>query len=218
MRLVLGTAVRCSDATFGELVDIVIDPTRRRVTHIVVEPHQRHWLARLVPIELAEPVEADEPELVLRCTVRQARRLEHVQHSAFVAVGAAPVEDPDWDIGVQGVLVAPYFSSEDDPGFTHDATVEVIYDRVPKGEIEIRRSSSVTSSDGHKLGRVDGFVVDADEQITHLLLERGHLWGKGEVTIPVGEVTRVEADAITLSLSRDEVGALTPVKVRRWHG
>jgi len=36
------------------------------------------------------------------------------------------------------------------------------------------------------------------------------------VTIPIGAVAKVESDAVTLSLSRDEVGALEPVPVHRW--
>jgi hypothetical protein len=90
----------------------------------------------------------------------------------------------------------------------------VTYDRIPKGEVEIRRASAVTSSDGHHLGHVDGFVVDGDEHITPLVLEHGHLWGREEVTIPIGFVARVETDAVTLSLTKDEVGQLTPV--HRW--
>ena len=60
-----------------------------------------------------------------------------------------------------------------------DSRVAMYYDRVPKGEVEVRRASAVISVDGHSLGEVDGFVVDADEHITHFVLERGHLWGRG---------------------------------------
>jgi sporulation protein YlmC with PRC-barrel domain len=31
--------VNCTDGPFGKLADIVIDSTKRRVTHLVVEPH-----------------------------------------------------------------------------------------------------------------------------------------------------------------------------------
>lgn len=37
MRLELGGRVDCSDGTFGELADVVIDPTTKRVTHLVVK-------------------------------------------------------------------------------------------------------------------------------------------------------------------------------------
>src|SRR5581483_8271054 len=55
MQLELGTRIECADETFGKLVDVVIDPTSRRVTHLVVERDRDSWLAQLVPVELAEP-------------------------------------------------------------------------------------------------------------------------------------------------------------------
>ena len=71
------------------------------------------------------------------------------------------------------------------PHLTTNSHVTVRYDRIPKGEVELRRASAVHSSDGHHLGHVDGFVVDDQEHITHIVLERGHLWGKREIAIPV---------------------------------
>ena len=91
------------------------------------------------------------------------------------------------------------------------------YDRVPKGEVEIRRKSLVSSSDGHVLGHVDGFVVDDSQHISHVVLEHGHLWGKHEVAIPIGAVAEVEDDAVTLSLSKAEVGDLERVSLDRRH-
>jgi sporulation protein YlmC with PRC-barrel domain len=214
VRLQLGSPAVCSDGRFGELVDVVIDPSTRRVTHLVVEPHHRHWLARLVAIELVRPA-SDELTLSLACTVAQARQLEQVQRSAFLPIGSeVAVDDPDWDVGVEGVLALPYYGSD---VWTHDAVMSVTYDRVPKGEVEIRRASSVTSADDHLVGHVDGFVVDDGQHITHVVLERGHLWGKREVTIPINDVSDVEPDAITLELSKEQVGALEPLAVRRRH-
>jgi len=87
---------------------------------------------------------------------------------------------------------------------------------VPKGEVEVRRSSRVMSADGHYLGDVDGFLLDEDDHITHFVLERGHLWGRREVTVPIGAVDSVESDVVTLELSKDEVGDLPSHKVHRW--
>ena len=89
------------------------------------------------------------------------------------------------------------------------------YDRIPKGEVEIRRASAVISADSHHVGHVDGFMVDGDH-IGHLVLEHGHLWGKREVVIPIGAVAHVETDAVVLTLSKDEVGALESHRVHRW--
>lgn len=223
MRIELGSPVHCTDGPFGEIADVVIDPTKRRLTHLVVDPHHDHGESRLVPIELASPQEGPPPAVSLRCTLEEARRLEPVEEFAYLRLGDAPKEDPGWDIGIESVLAQPYYGYESGFGyetlpFDPDPHVSMTYDRIPKGEVEIRRASEVTAADGHQLGRVDGFLVDEDDSITHFVLERGHLWGKREVTIPIGAVARVDTDAVTITLTKDEVGELPSVPVHRWPG
>jgi hypothetical protein len=215
VRLELGAPVRCTNEELGELADVVIDPVRKRVTHLVVQPRHERGLARLVPVELVEADGEGQPAISLNCTVEEVRRFAPVQEFAYLRLGEFPVDDPDWDVGVQDVLAMPYYESNLGPG-NYMSDTGVIYDRVPKGEVEIRRSSAVTSADGHHLGHIDGFLVDG-EQITHIVLEHGHLWGRRDVTVPIRAVTNVETDAVTLGLSKDEVGALDGVSVRRWH-
>jgi len=219
MRLEIGIRIRCTDGVYGELTDIVIDPLEKRVTHLVVRPAQDEGEARLVPIRLAKSGDGEQGEIELDCTLAEAKEFESVHESAYLRLGERPADDPDWDIGVEEVLAMPYYPGPDVgpyPGQL-DSHVTMSYDRVPKGEVEVRRASVVVSSDGHSLGEVDGFVVDAEEHITHVVLERGHLWGRKEVTIPIGAVARVESDAVHVSLSKDEVGALPAVRVGR-HG
>ena len=219
MRLELGSPVHCTDGPFGEVADVVVDPTKRRLTHLVVEPHDDDAPARLVPIELVSPQEGSLPAISLRCTVEEAGRLEPVREFAYLRLGEAPKEDPGWDIGIETVLAQPYYGYGPDYGtgpIDPDPHVSTTYDRIPKGEVEIRRTSEVTSADGHHLGDVDGFLVDSEDAITHFILERGHLWGKREVTIPMGAVARVDTDAVTLTLTKDEVGELPSVPVHRW--
>ncbi len=97
----------------------------------------------------------------------------------------------------------------------YDQHVAVSYHRVPVGEVEIRRESPVTSSDGHHLGHVVGFVIDKQKGIVHLVLEHGHLWGKRQVAIPGSAIGRLETDEVTLSLSSEAVGALEPIPAHR---
>ena len=219
MRLEIGNRVRCTDGVYGELADIVIDPLEKRVTHLVVQPERDEGEARLVSIELAKGRDDEQREIELECTLDEAQGFESVRESAYLRLGESPAEDPDWDVGVEDVLAMPYYFGLDEGAYPgeYDSHVTMNYDRVPKGEVEVRRASAVISADGHSLGEVDGFVVDADEHITHFVLERGHLWGRKEVTIPIGAVARVESDAVHVALSKDEVGDLPAVRVGR-HG
>jgi sporulation protein YlmC with PRC-barrel domain len=218
VRLELGSPVNCTDGPFGELADVVIDPTKRRVTHLVVEPHGDHGKAKLLPIELANTEEGESPAIRVRCSLEEAGRLEPVEEYAYIRLGESPDLEPGWDIGVESVLVQPYYGYG--PGLGYEA-VPVEYDphvSMTKGEVEIRRASEVTSADGHRLGEVDGFLVDDDDAITHFVLERGHLWGRREVTIPINAVASVHTDSVTLTLTKDEVGELPSVPVHRWTG
>jgi sporulation protein YlmC with PRC-barrel domain len=223
VRLELGSPVNCTDGPFGELADIVVDPTKRTVTHLVVEPHQDHGQARLAPIDLATVQDGEPPIVTLRCSTEEAGRLELVQEYAYLRIGEVPDKDPKWDIGVESVLAHPYYGGGASIGYEtvppdYDPHVAMTYDRIPKGKVEIRRASEVTSADGHHLGRVDGFLVADDDAITHFVLERGHLWGRREVTIPMNAVAHVHTDAVTLTLTKDEVGDLPSVHVHRWRG
>ena len=229
LRLDLGSPVHCSDGKFGELADIVIDPTTRRVTHLVVQPHNRHDLARLVAIDLAQGRQGSQGDgsqgISLERTVAEINQLEPLLKSAYLRLGEFPVEDPEWEIGIEEVFALPYYGSLATGGLEsgmgpadYDPHLTLSYDRIPKDKVEIRRESAVTSADGDSLGHVDGFVVDDQEQIAHLVLRHGHLWGKREIAIPIGAVARFDNDEVMLSLSTDQVGALKPISVQRWPG
>jgi sporulation protein YlmC with PRC-barrel domain len=208
--------VRASDGhAVGELADIVIDPVERRVTHLVVQPH-RHGESLLVSIECADAGPA-RTEVVLGCTQEEFHAFPTVDEFAYLRLGETPVADPDWDVGVTNVLALPYYEGTlgyEPPIFQEN--VGVAFDRIPKGEVEVRRGSSVITSEGRYIGDVDGFLVADDEHITHFVLERGHLWGRREVTIPIGAVEKLETDTVTVSLSEEEIGELPTHRVHRW--
>jgi hypothetical protein len=85
-----------------------------------------------------------------------------------------------------------------DADLPFDDHVELAYDRVPRGTVEIARDSAVVDADGHRLGHVEGFVVGDDGTITHLVLEHGHLWRRRDVTIAIGDIDTVANGVVTL--------------------
>ena len=214
MRLDFGTSVQCSDAPFGELVDVIVDPLSRRVTHVVVAPHGHRERARLVSIERVRPAG---DELAVDHSIAEVESLEPLRETAYLRAGEQIVADPDWDIGAEDVLAVPLYQEMDGMGTAVDPDPHVVvsYDRIPKREVEIRRSSSVISTDGHHLGHVEGFLIGSGET-ADIVLERGHLWGKREVVIPAAAVERVRNDSVTLSLSKDQVAQLDVRHVHRW--
>jgi sporulation protein YlmC with PRC-barrel domain len=217
----MGLDVECSDGVCGTVGDVVVSPRRRVVTHLVVEPDGNHDLARLVPIDAFDPG-ASATAVSLRCRRAELWRYPVVEESAYVTLGEWPVlRDAEWEVGVFKVLALPfdetfglYESARAVPG---SEGAYMAYDRIPAGDVELRRRSTVEASDGRTIGHVDGVIVGDDGRITHLVLERGHLWGRRDVTIPVAAVKQLRTDEVELGLTAEEVADLPSVPVHR-HG
>src|ERR1039457_4045643 len=155
MRLDLHMPVHCVDCAYGELADIVINPSTRRLTHLVIAPHDRHGHARLVPIEGVHSRDGSDG-ISLGITEAEITKLEPIESSDFLRNGELPAGDSTWDVGIQDVPALPDYGSLGPealgagmPAIDYDQRVLVIYHRIPKGDVEIRRASPVTSSDGH---------------------------------------------------------------------
>lgn len=204
-RLELGQPVRFLDGPLGSVEDVVIDPGLQRVTHLVVRANELSG-SRLVPIDLATKV-GSEAEVTLRCTVAEARELPAATEIACSPL-TQPAEQPGWDMAIHDVVSMPsneagaFVEYVPDP----DPQVVIVYDRVPKGEVEIRHESRVTTSDGHAAGHVDGVSID-DGCITQLTIRRGHLWRRSKITIPVTAVARVSHDEVFLRIPKSRLKA-----------
>jgi hypothetical protein len=211
----IGSEVACSDGVCGELTRVVVDPILRTLTHLVAEARHRQGNGRLVPIDL---VESATPEIRLRCTIAQFRAREDAEETQFLA-GATG----EWAYQQQQMLSLPYYGLGMGGGMglgvggmqvggLDVGSHPVIANRVPKGEVEVRRGEHVHATDG-PIGRVQGLVIDpSDHHVTHVLLDEGHLWGKKRVAIPIGAVQDVK-DGVRLSVTRDQVRDLPPVDI-----
>jgi sporulation protein YlmC with PRC-barrel domain len=209
----IGSEVACSDGACGELTRVVIDPVLRALTHLVVEARHRQGNGRLVPIDL---VESAAPEIRLRCTTEQFNALEDAEETQFL-----PGATGEWGYRQQQMLSLPYYGLGMGAGMglgiggmpvagMDVGPHPVIADRVPAGEVDVRRGDPVHATDG-TIGKVQGLVIDpADHRLTHVLLDEGHLWGKKRVAIPISAVHDVE-DGVRLSFTKDQVRDLPPV-------
>jgi sporulation protein YlmC with PRC-barrel domain len=208
----IGSDVSCSDGACGELKRVVVDPVAKALTHLVVEPKHGNGEGRLVPVDL---VASAGEEIQLRCATAEFDELEHAEETQFL-----PGASGQWGYGEGQIVSWPYYGlgmggmgmGGMGLGNMTAGPQVIIRDRIPVGDVQVRRGEHVHATDGD-IGRVQGLVVDpADHHVTHVLLDEGHLWGKKEVAIPISAVTGVE-DGVRLSLSKDEVADLSPVEL-----
>ncbi|HXW47048.1 MAG TPA: PRC-barrel domain-containing protein [Streptosporangiaceae bacterium] len=210
---VIGASARCTDEDCGQVIRVIIDPAGRTITHLVVGPRHEHGhhIDRLVPVGLAE-VTAD--GIRLACTKAEFDKLDPAEETQVIEDTEYPDHAPPgkWFEGVSGVRTE---GEGWDRGGSHGRQRRTVTDdSVPAGEVQVRRGEHVHATDG-EIGLVEGLVIDPDDhQVTHVLLQEGHLWGRKEVAIPITAVTGVEA-GIRLNLSKQQVGELPPAAIDR---
>jgi len=205
--LVIGSEAVGSDGYRGEVLAVVVDPAARTVTHLVVEPHGRAGLARLVPLDLADladTVGAAPDPVRLRCTETEFMNLEPAEETLaeFVPGYPDPVQllPPGWR-GTGGGTA--------DGGTILRIPEKETIDVVPPGEVEERRGDHVHATDGD-IGGLRGLRIDPDSRrVTHVLVREGHVWGHHDVDIPA-EMVAGFGDGIRLSVTRQQVRDLPP--------
>lgn len=207
----LGARASCSDGFCGELSRTILDPATRTITHLVIEPRHKKAEGRLVPLEL---VEVAGGEVRLRCSLAEFERLDPAEEVDVVesdyggGYGSSASVQGYGNVGSLGVG-ASSSGMGIGMGVGH-RTPTVVSHAVPMGETEVGRHESVHAVDG-EIGRVEGFVVDpADNKVTHVLLQEGHMWGRKEVAIPVSAIVSVDA-GIRLNITKQQVEDLPPI-------
>lgn len=202
-----GAAIRGTDGDLGVVDALVIDPTAAVVTHLVVS-HDRLARRALVPLDhvrTASPdvVEVDLDDAGLRGCVLFDEPAFNVPGDDFdpLALGFEP----------GAYFLEPFASPLD--GFAW-----ADHERVPKGEITIRRGDEVATADGSVVGHVDEFLVDpTDGHVTHVVLRRGHLLRRhDDVVVPVGG-SRFSEGRVVLGIDAAALERLEHIPVQR-HG
>ncbi len=210
MDLPLDAEVRCADGVCGRSTNIVLDPVTEQVTHIVVTRSGPEGGEYLVPVDVI--TESTATTIQLRWTNAELLQAEPFARDVFLG------EDEDAYLETTkaaGSLMWPYFQADQEHVEAMMAAGFAREEQIPANELAVRRGATVMATDG-QVGEVGEFLVDrATSHISHLVLRTGHLWGKRDITIPVGQIDRVEAQVVYLKLDRQAVGSLPSTPVRR---
>jgi sporulation protein YlmC with PRC-barrel domain len=196
MDMPLNVEVYCTDGLCGHSKEVVMDRETQEVTHLVVKEKHAPHTELLVPIDL---VTETTPHVIrLRCAKDELSELQ-----PFLKVEV--IEEK-----IQHYVPGPYLMAIE---ILETKWVTVRREAIPPGEIAVRQGARVEATDGHA-GRLDEFLVDpVAEDVTHLVMREGHLWGQRDVTIPVSEIDRLGENAIYLKLNKNQVEALPSTSI-----
>lgn len=199
--------VECADGPCGESSTIILNPATREVSHFVVlDKTFPDRDRRLVPVD--QVVETSRNLIRLCCTKDELAGMDHFLDTHYTATHEEPAIDWPVDYTVRSVpratLTKPSYAQEE-------------VEHIPPGELAVGRGTRVEARDGH-IGHLVELVVNPDSgHISHLVLEKGHLWGKKEVTLPVSAIDFGGKEAVYLKLDKKSIEQLPAVPVSRHH-
>ena len=189
----IGADVSCTDGVCGKVSHLVIDPRARTATHLVVNDRQFH--GRLVPLNLVG-VDATTGKIRLRCTIAKFEKLDPADRTMLLeGSGADPDVRDQNQLQFRRSLASQWLA--DPPSVT--------YDTLPSREVAVRGGEHVHATDGD-IGQIQGLAIDSgSRQVTHVLLQEGHMFGRKVVAVPIGAVAGVNEDGIQLNITRQQV-------------
>jgi sporulation protein YlmC with PRC-barrel domain len=188
MDIPIKAQVECLDGVCGRSTAVVINPTTRFVTHVVVEEKDDPHAQYLVPLE---EIKLGMPHLIrLRCTKHELQKMPRFVRIDYERRSAPYTLYPSGDY-----LIGPTVIME-------DSLVPIPHPQVPEGELVVRPGAQVKASDGY-IGQVDEFLIDpTTEQIDYLVLRERHLWHRAELSVPAAQIERIADNTVYLKSDR----------------
>jgi len=207
-RLLVGADVSCRDGVWGTLGRVIVDPRENVLTHLVIEPRHPDAGGRLIPVALVASIMPT--TIRLACSIGELELLPTAKQ-----IDLLPDSNGGWDSAHGVGACTPYYGlglggvGVEGLGWGRRPRA-IIQDRVPVGEVQVRRREPVSATDG-AIGHVRGLVVlPGDRHVTHVLVDEGHAWRHKRVAVPIGAVTLID-DRVQLALSKRELRDLPSV-------
>ena len=203
MDIPLGAEVHFSEGGTGKVTRVVINSITEEMTHIVVKAKGAYEVEYLVPVN---NISASIPtDVTLSISLNDLWLME-----TFETIHCMSMSEPPEDSSDTSMIFWPFMPPGDE-GSLYEMQVQV-----PPEDLVVQRGAQVEATDG-KIGKVDGFMVNPENShITHLVLEKGHLWGPHDIAIPIDSVDDYDSQVVTLKLDKSAVNTLTRLVVK-WH-
>jgi sporulation protein YlmC with PRC-barrel domain len=211
MEIPLNAQVECTDGVCGSSVFVLINPVRDQVTHVVVKENQSPNAEYIVPVDFV--IETLAGTIRLRCSKAELEKMDAFIQTQYIQE-MVPERYASYGggYGEGSLYYMPYTTPEIRVYEKEDIQ------QIPPGELTVRRGTRVEATDGF-IGKVDEFVINPKtDNITHLVMREGHLWGKKDVIIPISALSpmgKTYQDIVFLKLDKHQVESLPTFPLHR---
>jgi uncharacterized protein YrrD len=201
----------------GDIERVVIDPSDREVTHVVVDKGFLFGVDKVVPVSLIDT--ATEDRVTLREDAGDLQDLPvfeetHYVHADEVDDEAEPAPEDArasyWYPPMHTAWWAPagYLGYPGTFGYPQPPYIIQTERHIPEGTVALKEGAHVISRDGEHVGDLEEIFTDPQaDRATHLLLSEGFLL-KERKLVPTNWIERVDEDEIHLSVHSQVVEGL----------
>ena len=201
MDIALDAEVLFSEGGTGKVTKVVVNPISGEMTHIVVRAKGSFEVEYLVPVD--KIIESTPHDVSLAITSNDLRLMDTYERIHYLSKSGPPEDSSD-----PATIFWPFMPPGD------EGPMYIMEVQVPPEDLVVHRGAQVKAADG-KIGKVDGFMVNPENShVTHLILEKGHLWGDHDVAIPINAIDDYDGQVVTLKIDKAAVNALPRLTVK----
>ncbi len=210
MKIPLKAKVICKDGNFGSIKELLIDPVKEKVTHIVIE-NKHNGFQLIIPTDILDYT--SDSVITIEKTADELNKFPKFIIHEFINVPVSDTEFAYWGADptmTHSYTMFPYVMHEGKP------VVEVTKEALPDGEQKLKKGLVVKDQGGKTLGHVDELIIDSDNDfISHLVMRTGHVFGSKEVAVPNINILSFEKNSVVLSIEEKDIDELPEVIIKR---
>lgn len=180
------------DEKLGTVAYVVVRPPEMSVTDVVVSTGSILGRDIVVPIDTVESAAGGKVRLSL-----DKNQLNKCPDYVDVKYAAPPQSwvPPAGFYYPQSAVLWPSAYYPEPESVTVNA---------PSGTVGMHQGMDVESSDGHKVGTIDGFDMDQQDDIAAIIAKHGFIFSK-DTRIPVAFLSGIKDGKVKLNLTKQEV-------------
>lgn len=193
MNITVNADAYCTDGFYGHSICVILNPATEQVTHVAVQRSglfSRTWLVPVTHIIESTPE---------RIQFDLSKNDMENEMPPFIKTEFLESDLPD-KLYTTDLMWPHLIANLELKALEHE--------NIPLDELAVHSGAAVITIDG-MIGNVEGFIVEPDHRnVTQLVIRAGHWFAHSRIAIPVLAIDHFEADAVYLSLSKQQTAAL----------
>ncbi|MEX1004515.1 MAG: PRC-barrel domain-containing protein [Acidimicrobiia bacterium] len=196
-----GTPIESADGDYlGEVDRLVIDPSGRQVSHVVVRKGIFFPSDKVIPVDVID--HADESSIRLRDSV-DTDQLPPFEEAHYVELddttsreaGRADIRTYAWAYPLAPAPGFPHY-----PMYPAERQYE-IERNIPDDSAVIEPGAHVVTADGEDIGTIREVRTDHNGALSHVVVDPG--WLKDETLIPAHWISKVDHDKVQIGVGSE---------------